>query len=1641
MPKTHETGTSRKQGSSRLEKARTMLTDILTGWQEDPATLAEALAFRGTFHRYSLHNSSLIFKQNRAATYVASMLAWNERGYRVKPGEHGLDILVPQRVQLFKDANGITRRVSEATPEQLSQIQSGVLRQYTHTGYRVGTVFDISQTTCPPEDYPKLYSVGYTSDQHAALYEAVKRYAEKSGCTVIETDKPGGTPSIALRGQFDRRVAEIEINDRLQDTQRLDTLIHEMGHALLHRDDDGAELPRPIKELEADGVSIMLASAMGIAVNDNRKRHFVACYDDAKQLDNFQLKALLPRIVDAFDDMWQGVQQEIAAQPELAKPEPATPVMPAPRPPVRENSSRVGARYDADRMTQDRYDAIIAAGERTPYFENMIFRGIKFPAEVGGRFSNCTFTDCDFSGSSVNAQFDKCSLYSAHTMGASFYAGFGHCTIAQTIFDHARIESAFHDVTFRRCTFRDTAFVDCRFEGGTMDRITIAEGVTGTRTQGLDTVTMTMGGGTDAEIDNHTQQIRDALTDTAIRLTAAAPATDKKETVVVNLFAGPGAGKTTCAWEIAEKLKKLGYVVEYVPEYAKELVWDNRLDLLDGTVAHQRQLCDVQAHRVDRLIGKVDFIITDSPVLLNLSYLKEQSPAYEQEVLQRFNAHHNFCVFIERGSGQFETAGRIHSEDQSHQLDREIKDMLRTKGVPYTAYTYDTIDQCVEDIQGSNAQAFQRQLEAMCHVIHQYEEAVDMPHADRLVDMQTDENAVAYWSAKSGVSADQLRAAARQYGQWLSYGHEVDLALAADPVFDHNHVSLGATPASLAKFGFNTALPLMMSAQKLRDIVSVKAATIATNPHGLAVSILKQFPAIIANPAMAMISATRPQDSLVLISHLADAEGRPVILTLRQGTGYVEAQRIQANILTTAYGRNAFRDFVRNALDENRMLYVDAQQLPMIAQLPDGQLPEGLAAGDYPDNIARFRQALQAPEQPEPDQTDSLPELAEEPTVTILFSESAQLHEGQQLPLSKANTMFGELDAAATEMPGYDKTAFRLDFIFNGQPEHYEGRQDFGDGDGDLIRHIHDYHTYYIDNAQHKQWVIENQGEDAWATEDAQRHILLQQVIPYLQLHCVVTETAKTAHDALRAEGIPAELLRPAVLAYLRECRTMLNSGQYSDLPEPPKAADFAPAAPAPEPMPEPEPAKTESDFQFSADTYAIYQLKEDDADTVRNYRFRSYDNIQADGLTVDMSRYNLVYSAPLDADTTLEDIFRIYNTAHPADFKGHSLSVSDVVVMQRGDQKTAHYCDSIGFRDVPEFFRQQEPERTTPHREPQPAPMPDQEDIIDRIKQEISLLRVAEDCGYTPHKTGNHYKLKEHDSLMIYPDTNSYYRFSTGRGGSAIDFLMEMQGMSQATAIRTLADMLDDRPVQRQRQELPVAPEPPKELELPPASSGKYARAMAYLTKTRCIDPEVVTALMRNKGHGSYLYQDDRNNVVFVGVDADGKAAYATRRSTLTTSSFKGEARGSDGTIGWLVDHHAEKLYVTESAIDAMSLMTMRKQAGQSVDSASYLSLGGVGKLAALEYCLQHHPEIREVVAVCDRDEAGRQCNDSIELLVRQHFHGVTATRFTDFGDAKAKDVNEALCISKQAAPEPEKPARPLAKSPKKEVTQEHEP
>ena len=275
---------------------------------------------------------------------------------------------------------------------------------------------------------------------------------------------------------------------------------------------------------------------------------------------------------------------------------------------------------------------------------------------------------------------------------------------------------------------------------------------------------------------------------------------------------------------------------------------------------------------------------------------------------------------------------------------------------------------------------------------------------------------------------------------------------------------------------------------------------------------------------------------------------------------------------------------------------------------------------------------------------------AAEPIVTIIWSESPHLKDGQQMPLHEADAVFEALDSSKRferEQPDhagswYDKTKFRIDFSFQGQPDNYEGRQDFGDGDGSLIEHIRGYHEYYAQDESWKNHVLHHDGPEAWEADKAQREMLLTEFVPYMQQHCNLSRLEQEAQTRL-ASG---DTLTPeetayygALVDYAKECRPLLNQGQYQ-LPEPPKLSDFdqslqdykaqvqaeieqeaaaagmtveeyaaagyeAPATPDPEPAPEqeagpqakaPEPPTKEpaaSDYYYSINEGAARRAKE----------------------------------------------------------------------------------------------------------------------------------------------------------------------------------------------------------------------------------------------------------------------------------------------------------------------------------------------------------------------------------------------------------------------------------------------------------------
>lgn len=173
----------------------------------------------------------------------------------------------------------------------------------------------------------------------------------------------------------------------------------------------------------------------------------------------------------------------------------------------------------------------------------------------------------------------------------------------------------------------------------------------------------------------------------------------ERKTVVISAMGGAGVGKTTACFHIACALKKKDYVVEYVPEYSKELVWDENWELLDGSYEHQKEILKEQKRRLDRLVGKVDFIVTDAPLLNNSIYLKDcpEKEDHKKYLLELFNEYDNFIFVVERDMSKYEQEGRIQTFEESVAIDGDIEKMLKDNKLYFGKYDHEHLDTVVKN--------------------------------------------------------------------------------------------------------------------------------------------------------------------------------------------------------------------------------------------------------------------------------------------------------------------------------------------------------------------------------------------------------------------------------------------------------------------------------------------------------------------------------------------------------------------------------------------------------------------------------------------------------------------------------------------------------------------------------------------------------------------------------------------------------------------------------------------------------------------------------------------------------------------------------------------------------------------------------
>lgn len=150
---------------------------------------------------------------------------------------------------------------------------------------------------------------------------------------------------------------------------------------------------------------------------------------------------------------------------------------------------------------------------------------------------------------------------------------------------------------------------------------------------------------------------------------------------VINFFGGPGSGKSTAAAGLFYLMKKAKFNVELVTEFAKDLVYEENHIAL----SHQNYIFANQDYRLSKLKNIVDFVVTDSPIILSNIYAKDYPSSFHSFCIDMFNKYDNINIFIERNH-EYTPIGRLHNEEEACEISSKIRNYLKLFEIPATTF-------------------------------------------------------------------------------------------------------------------------------------------------------------------------------------------------------------------------------------------------------------------------------------------------------------------------------------------------------------------------------------------------------------------------------------------------------------------------------------------------------------------------------------------------------------------------------------------------------------------------------------------------------------------------------------------------------------------------------------------------------------------------------------------------------------------------------------------------------------------------------------------------------------------------------------------------------------------------------------------
>lgn len=290
------------------------------------------------------------------------------------------------------------------------------------------------------------------------------------------------------------------------------------------------------------------------------------------------------------------------------------------------------------------------------------------------------------------------------------------------------------------------------------------------------------------------------------------------------------------------------------------------------------------------------------------------------------------------------------------------------------------------------------------------------------------------------------------------------------------------------------------------------------------------------------------------------------------------------------------------------------------------------------------------------------------------------------------------------------------------------------------------------------------------------------------------------------------------------------------------------------------------------------------------------------------------------------------------------------------------------------------------------------------------SALEYARSQGYDLIPKGKDYTLREHTS-MVFTERGGWYWNSQNIKGGAIEFLQHYEHKPLVEAVLTLAgeNVHTQESAPRYKRQPDAQPQPEAKPFVLPERNDNHKRAFAYLTKSRFIDPDIISQCMKE----NKIYESkDKHNAVFAFQDNNGETKGAFLRGTSTDPKyqFKGMAAGSDRASSYFSfggGKSATVACVFEASIDALSYATLQKRAGNfDLNGRYYIATGGAGDGNFMEF-LKGHPEVNSVILCQDKDAAGNKFAKDLGDKLRGMGYQVSRCI------PKCKDFNDELFIN----------------------------